>query len=173
MAISGERLPAPRIRVAASVTSDPADLTALIVDDHPIARRGLSTVLREGVGVHDIIEADSAQDALSLARRREPDLVLLDLHMPGSLPGRELCAQLRAALPDASIVVVTAFDRVSEIRDCLLAGANGCLLKDTAEVDLGASLLTILEGKAVVDPRVAQELAHELVGTPSDSGPHG
>lgn len=148
-------------------------MRALIADDHPLARRGLAALLREDVGVEEVLEADGSSGALALARAQRPDLVLLDMHMPGSLPARELCAQLRGLLPDASLIVVTAFDRTSEIRDCLLAGANGCLLKDTAEVDLAQSVLSVIAGETAIDARIAQRIAAEAVGGAPRSGrPH-
>jgi DNA-binding NarL/FixJ family response regulator len=69
-------------------------------------------------------------------------------------------------------VLVTAFDRVAEIRDCLQVGANGCLLKDTAEVDLAAAVRAVLAGQTFIDPRIAQKLALELVAAPGDGGVH-
>jgi DNA-binding NarL/FixJ family response regulator len=147
-------------------------MIALIVDDHPLARRGLAAIVREGLRVSEILEADAPAVALTLARARQPDLVLADMHLADSVPARELVQQLRAALPRTKIVLVTAFDRVAEIRDCLQAGANGCLLKDTAELDLAAALRAMLDGQTFIDPRIAQKLALELVAAPGDGGVH-
>ena len=147
-------------------------MIALIVDDHPLARRGLAAIVREGLHVRDIVEGDDAASALALAREHRPDLVLSDMHLAGSAPARELVRQLRAVLPKAKIVLVTAFDRVAEIRDCLQVGANGCLLKDTAEVDLAAAVRAVLAGQTFIDPRIAQKLALELVAAPGDGGVH-
>lgn len=148
-------------------------MRALIADDHPLARRGLALLLREDVGVDEVLEAGGSGEALALARARRPDLVLVDMQMPESLPARELCAHLRALLPDAWLIVVTAFERTGEIRDCLLAGANGCLLKDTAEADLARSLLSVIAGETAIDARVAQRIAAEAVGrAPRHGRPH-
>jgi DNA-binding NarL/FixJ family response regulator len=135
---------------------------ALLLDDHAIARKGLRTILQESFVLEECIEVDNAQEALKLAAQRSPDLLLLDMRIPNSMPTHELCRQLRALLPRARIVIVTAFDRVGEIRDCMAAGADGCLLKDTAEVDLTAALRTIRAGEPVIDARIAQRLAREL-----------
>jgi DNA-binding NarL/FixJ family response regulator len=138
----------------------------LIVDDHLIARRGLRTILRETFGLDDCAEAADAATALTLAPTYRPELILLDMHMPAAAPAPELCRRLRAMLPDARIVMVTAFDRTGEIRDCLAAGADGCLLKDTSEVDMTAALRTVLAGGCVIDPRIAFRLARDLAGQP-------
>ena len=142
-------------------------MKVLIVDDHPIARRGLRTVLREGLGVEDCAEAPDAMAALAIAPAYRPDLVLLDMRIPGPLPAPELCRHLRAALPKTQIVLVTAFDNSSEIRDCLVAGADACLLKDTSEVDMTASLQAVIAGESVVDQRIAMRLARDLVDRPA------
>src|SRR4051812_2859102 len=132
-------------------------MRALVVGDHPIARRGLTVLLQEGVGVHTVLSASGPLTALALARREAPELVLLDMHMSGAPPVRELCAQLRAILPSATIVLVTAFERPAHIRDCLDAGANGCLLKDTCETELVGSLRRALSGETVVDARIPRD----------------
>ncbi|GHB59165.1 hypothetical protein GCM10010306_060850 [Streptomyces umbrinus] len=81
--------------------------------------------------------------------------------MPGSLPPEQLCRDLRELLPDVTLVLVTAFDDAAVIHACLDAGANGCLLKDTTEFDLGAALRALLAGSFVIDPRIARHLAQE------------
>src|SRR5205823_1486661 len=78
----------------------------------------------------------------------------------------ELCRRLRVSLPAAAVVLVTAFDRSDEIRRCLAAGADGCLLKDTSEVDMTVALRMILTGGRAIDPRIAFPLVRGLAGQP-------
>lgn len=139
-------------------------MKALVFDDHSVARRGLRTILDESFEIEECAEAATAQQALSLAAERRPDLVLVDLHVPGSMPAHELVARMRDLLPRSRIVMVTAFDRIPEIKDGLAAGADGCLLKDTTELDLTAALRSIVAGETVIDPRIAQRLASDLIG---------
>jgi len=134
----------------------------LIVDDHPVARRGLRIVVSEAFDEPDCAEAADAATATELAAAFRPDLVLLDMHMPGDVPAPVLCRIMREAVPAASIVIVTAFDSSGEIRQCLTAGADGCLLKDTSETDMAAALRATVAGGAALDPRVAFKLAREL-----------
>jgi DNA-binding NarL/FixJ family response regulator len=141
-------------------------MKVLIIDDHLVARRGLRTILREAFGLDDCDEAADAESALRLARVLRPDLILLDMHLADAVPAPELCRRLRTTVPDARIVIVTAFDRTIEIRDCLSAGADGCLLKDTSEVDLTAALRTVLAGGSVIDPGIAYRLAGDLATNP-------
>jgi DNA-binding NarL/FixJ family response regulator len=88
------------------------------------------------------------------------------MHLGTELPAPQVCHRLRGLLPDARIVLVTAFDRTGEIRDCLAAGADGCLLKDTSEVDMTAALRTVLDGGCVIDPRIAFRLVRHVADEP-------
>jgi len=136
-------------------------MRVLIADDHLIARRGLHTILRETFGIDDCAEAADEPTTLALAAAYRPDLLLLDMHLTNQLPAPQLCHRLRALLPAARIVLVTAFDCTAEIRECLAAGADGCLLKDTSELDMTAALRTVLDGGCVIDPRIAFRLVRE------------
>lgn len=141
----------------------------LIVDDHPIARRGLRMVVAEAFGRADCAEAADAATALTVAAQIQPEIVLLDMHMPGDVAAPALCGSLRELLPNSRIVIVTAFERSDEIRDCLLAGADGCLLKDTSEVDIAAMLSSVWTGGSVLDSRIAVRLAREVASRPAEA----
>ena len=139
----------------------------LIADDHPVARRGLQMIVSEAFGDAHCAEATDAATALALAETFHPDLLLLDMHMPGELDAPELCRMMREALPNIKIVIVSAFDSTGEIRDCLVAGADGCLLKDTSETDMAAALRTTVNGTPALDPRIAFQLARDLASGPA------
>ncbi len=144
-------------------------MRVLIVDDHPVARRGLQMIVSAAYGDVDCADAADATTALTQAASFRPDLVLLDMHMPGTVTAPALCARLREVLPAATVVVVTAFDSSAEIRDCLLAGAAGCLLKDTAEMDMAAALRAVMAGGPALDSRIAYRLARDLVREPAQA----
>jgi len=145
----------------------------LIADDHPVARRGLQMIVSEAFGDAQCAEATDAATALALAETLRPDLLLLDMHMPGGLDAPALCRMMREALPDIKIVIVTAFDSTGEIRDCLVAGADGCLLKDTSETDMAAALRTTVTETPALDPRIAFQLARDLTSEPAPAhAPH-
>ena len=141
-------------------------MKALLVDDHPVARRGLTVIIRDSLEDCEVMEAPNAVVALELAEQEQPDVVLVDARIPDSIPASELCRRLCALAPNARVVVVTAFDDAVELRECLSAGATGCLLKDTSEIDLGAALRQLLDGEIVIDPRIADRLARTLVSPP-------
>jgi len=145
----------------------------LIADDHPVARRGLRMIVSEAFGETHCAEATDAATALALAGTFRPDLLLLDMHMPGEPTAPAMCRMMRQALPESKIVIVTAFDSSAEIRDCLLAGADGCLLKDTSETDMAAALHATVAGAPALDPRIAFQLARDLASQPARTAmPH-
>jgi two-component system nitrate/nitrite response regulator NarL len=143
----------------------------LIIDDHPVARRGLRMIVSEAFDDAHCAEATDPATALALAETLCPDLLLLDMHMPGELTAPALCRMMRETLPDSKIVIVTAFDNSGEIRDCLLAGADGCLLKDTSETDMAAAMRATVTGAPTLDARIAFQLARNLVNGPTRAGP--
>lgn len=137
-------------------------MKVLLADDHPVARRGLRVIVTTSLGECEILEADDATTALALVDDERPEMVLLDARMPDSMPPDELCREVRELLPSAVVVIFTAFDDAAVLQACIAAGANGCLLKDTSEVNVGAALRALLAGQFVLDPRIARHLAPEL-----------
>jgi len=148
----------------ASVGEAASPLKALIIDDHSIARRGLAQILRSAFEIAEITGAGDGATALEAVRKTRPDLIVMDLEIPGRPRGSVLCAQLRHEAPAADIVVVTAFDRGGEIKQCLAAGANGALLKETTDSDLVGALRRIRAGEMVISPAIAARMANDLVG---------
>jgi DNA-binding NarL/FixJ family response regulator len=146
-------------------------MRVLIVDDHPIARKGLSTLVNEAFRVERVLEATTAEEALVAAQRERPELILLDLNLPGVPQTSVLCRQLQVAAPRTRIAIITAFDEPEAVRRCFEAGAHACLLKDTTMIDLRGALRAVLAGERVIDPRIARRLAGDearlLRGDPS------
>lgn len=136
-------------------------MRVLVVDDHPIARQGLTSLVRDAFRVERVLEVDNGRDALVAAKREAPQLILLDLRIPGVPQTAVLCTQLRVAAPEAKIAIITAFDAADAIKRCFAAGADACLLKDTSMVDLREALQAVVAGRRVIDPRIAQTLAGE------------
>ena len=138
-------------------------MRVLIVDDHPIARQGLGTLVHDAFPVERVIEVENARDALLATKRDAPGLILLDLHIPGLPQTSVLCTQLRLAAPQAKIAIITAFEEPESVKRCFAAGADAFLLKDTALMDLRKALQAVVAGRHVIDPRIAQTLATEHV----------
>lgn len=140
-----------------------APVRVLIVDDHPLARRGVASLAAEAFPDHDIREAGTTTDAIAVATTFQPNLVVLDLRMPDPPGPAATCALLKDRNRHGNIVILTAFAEMDLIRQCLAAGADGVLLKDTEPDELVMRLRHLAAGTRVIDPRVAESLAGDLV----------
>jgi two-component system, NarL family, response regulator DevR len=129
----------------------------LIVDDHELVRVGLRTLLSTDPEIKVLGEAATGAQAIAMAREYEPDVVLLDAHLP-DLSGPDVCRRMRAAVPDAVVAMLTTFTEEELVRDCVSAGADGYLLKDIAQLDLYRSIKALARGEAAIDPKVAPQV---------------
>jgi len=142
-----------------------APVKVLVVDDHPLARRGVASLLAEAFPALALREAGTTTEAVAIATTFQPNLTVLDLRMPDPPDAPATCALLKERNRHGSIVILTAFAEMDLIRQCLAAGADGVLLKDAEPDDLVLRLRHLAEGTRVIDPRVAQHLAIDMVST--------
>ncbi len=127
-----------------------SEIRVLIIDDHPMVRRGLRMTLEEQVGISVVGEAGSIQDALPLLSETRPNVITLDLAMPG-LSGVASVQRLRAAAPDARIVVVTMHDEAAYVRSAMAMGASGFVHKSAADTELVAAIRSVARGRVFID----------------------
>jgi DNA-binding NarL/FixJ family response regulator len=129
----------------------------LIADDHPLFRRGLRSVLdtREGVAV--VAEAATGIEAVTQARAVQPDVAVLDLHMPG-IDGVEATRRIIGASPHIGVLVLTMFDDDDSVFAAMRAGARGYLLKGADQSEILHAVLAIARGEAIFGPTVAQRI---------------
>ncbi len=130
----------------------------LIVDDHELVRAAFRVMIERMPGFSVAGEAGTVSWALDCARKLKPDLVLLDLHLPGP-GGLELLRRLRAELPELRVLVVTMFDDAAHLSRALAAGAHGYLTKDAPPALLRAALEAVAAGKRFIEPRLADGAA--------------
>jgi len=126
----------------------------LVVDDHPVVREGLVAILEDE---HEFKVADavgSAEDAVAAIERARPDIILLDLELPGA-DGVEAIPRLLAAAPAARIVVLTAYDTEERVLGALRAGARGYLLKGAAADEIAGAIRAVHAGGSYLTARVA------------------
>ena len=130
----------------------------LIVDDHQLVRSGLRRLLEaeEDLAVED--EAGTAYDAVRLARLHKPDIILLDIVMPGG-SGIDAIPEILEAAPDARILALSMQDDPSYVRQAFAAGANGYVLKEAADDELLAAIREVAAGGRYVDPQLGARLA--------------
>jgi len=146
-------------------------ITVLVVDDHPLVRAGLSSLLATATDILVIADAGSGTDAVALAIEHSPDVVLMDLSMPG-MDGVETTRAVLAAVPTTNVVVLTSFHDRPRVIEALSAGAIGYLLKDSEPGDLLAGIRSASRGESPLDPRVARALlptVSSVASTPAAS----
>lgn len=151
------------------LTSLPAPLRVILIDDHEIVRTGLKHILADDPEFAVIGEADDGPSGVALVEAIQPDVVLLDVRLP-SLTGADVCRLLTERAPKARVLVLSAFGDNDLVYQCLLAGARGYVLKDIVHFDLKKSLKAIARGETVLDPRVARGVVDRLRGGDRSSG---
>ncbi|MDY7039245.1 MAG: response regulator transcription factor [Chloroflexota bacterium] len=135
----------------------------LIADDHEVVRQGLRAILEQEPGLIVVGEAADGESAVEQANRLRPDVLLLDIQMPG-LDGVAVCLRLVEEVPEVAVIILTAFPDDKLVAACLRAGARGYLLKDIRGFDLPRMVRTVARGEAVLDPRVTDGVLARLRG---------
>jgi DNA-binding NarL/FixJ family response regulator len=135
--------------------------SVLLVDDHALFRKGVRALLATMDGVVVVGEAQSGPEAVTVSLEVKPDVVLLDLQMPGG-SGLEAIPGIRHAAPDAAILVVTMRGDDAAVREALLLGARGYLLKDTEGDDFIRAIASVARGDTHLDRRIADQLTSLL-----------
>jgi DNA-binding NarL/FixJ family response regulator len=144
-------------------------IRVLIADDHPLARAGLQQLLGALDDITLVGAAAGGEEALRLADEHGPDVVLMDLEMPGK-DGIETTRELRARRPAAAVVVLTSFSDRERILAALDAGAVGYLLKDADPDELARAIRAATRGGAPLHPRAARELLEQHRAGPQLTG---
>ncbi|MER5349078.1 response regulator transcription factor [Kitasatospora sp. NPDC002551] len=137
----------------------------LVVDDQPLVRRGLSLILSPDPSFEVVGEAEDGEQAVALAHRLRPDVVVMDIRMP-VLDGVAATEQLARTLPGCRVLALSTFDMDEYVVAALRAGAYGFLPKDVSPEDLGAAIRTVHTGEAVVAPRLLTRLISAYVRAP-------
>ena|ERR1700740_425073 len=131
----------------------------LIADDHPVVREGLSAILDRQPDMEVVAEASNGLEAVELHLRHLPDITLLDLRMP-DLDGAATVSKIRSQVPDAKIIIMSAYEGEEELCDAILAGAEGYVSKASPRQQLLACIHEVYEGKKWIPPEIASKLAH-------------
>jgi DNA-binding NarL/FixJ family response regulator len=135
----------------------------LVADDHPMLREGLVAVLGTQPDFEVVGEAADGDEVLRLAKRLDPDVIMLDLEMPGT-DGVEALEMLRDANSRARTVVFTAYDTDERILGSLRAGARGYLLKGASRQEIFGAIRTVQAGGSLLEPAVADRLLNRIDG---------
>ncbi|HAW52235.1 MAG TPA: DNA-binding response regulator [Flavobacteriales bacterium] len=133
----------------------------LLVDDQNVVRDGVITMLSFQPDMEVVGEAQNGVEALEIARRAKPDVILLDMQMP-VLSGLSTIPKIKAFLPDTRILVLTSFSENDLVYQAIKAGALGYLLKDATRTQLVQAIRDVAEGKASIHPSVAMKVIQEI-----------
>lgn len=134
----------------------------LLADDHTLIRAGLRRVIEAEPDLSVVGEADNGREAVAMAQALKPDVVVMDVGMP-SLNGIEATDQIRAALPDTQIVMLSMHSDEGYVLRALKAGAKAYLLKDSAEADLARAIHAAAAGKSFFSPAVGKVLLEDYI----------
>ncbi|MFJ8914043.1 response regulator [Amycolatopsis sp. NPDC102389] len=136
-------------------------ITIMLVDDHPVVREGLRGMLEAEPDLSVIGEAGSGDEAVALSRVKQPDVILMDLRMPG-LDGVGATRKILADRPGQRVVVLTTYETDADILRAVEAGASGYLLKDASRTELAGAIRAASRGETVLAPSVAGKLVNRV-----------
>jgi DNA-binding NarL/FixJ family response regulator len=136
-------------------------IRVLLVDDQALFREGLETLLSVHKDIQVVGQASNGQEAVDVAAKIQPDVVLMDVRMP-ILDGVRATNLVRQALPDCRVIVLTTFDDDEYVFDALRAGAVGYLLKDVASARLVEAIRATARGESILEPSVAAKVIAEF-----------
>jgi DNA-binding NarL/FixJ family response regulator len=137
------------------------DVRVLIADDQTLMRQGLQTLLEMQAGILVVGQASDGIEALAQTEALKPDVVLMDVRMPG-LEGVEATRRIRAQFPNTQVIILTTFDDDEYVFEGLRAGATGYLLKDVSDEELANAIRRVARGEALIEPSVARKVVAEF-----------
>lgn len=143
-------------------------LTILIADDHPVFRKGLRAILATMPGAEIVGEATNGQEAAVLAEKLQPDVVLMDLQMPGG-DGLYAIRRIVQTSPHIRILVVTMFEDDDSVFAAMRSGARGYVLKDMNDEEIKRAIVAVGSGEAIFSPAIAQRMMRFFADRPTSS----
>jgi DNA-binding NarL/FixJ family response regulator len=142
--------------------NSPKPIRVISVDDHPLLREGIAAVIAGEQDIELVAEGASGEDAIRLFRTHRPDIVLMDLQMPG-MNGIEAMAKIRGEFPQARFIVLTTYQGDAQALRALKTGASGYLLKSMLRKELMNAIRTVHAGRRCIPPEIAAELAEHVM----------
>jgi len=133
----------------------------LLVDDHEVVRMGLKTLLEKREEFAIVGEAGDVAEAISTARRTEPDVIVMDIRLPDG-SGVEACREIRNERPDTHVIMLTSYADDEAVYGSIMAGASGYLLKQTRGQDLAGAIERVARGESLLDPAVTDKVLERM-----------
>jgi DNA-binding NarL/FixJ family response regulator len=141
----------------------------LIVEDHTLLRAGLRALLSQDADIEIVGESDNGRDAVQAIGTLSPNLVLMDLSMPG-MNGIEAILDIKRRYPDTRVLVLTIHKTDEYIHESLRAGADGYILKDASQDELRIAIQSVLKGKTYLSPDISEKVINGYLGTGNAGG---
>ena len=154
----------PKSPAASRATGGKAGLAILIVDDHPLWRQTLRTVLQYSGATRSVTEASTGLEALAIARAEQPDVVIMDIDVPG-MNGVDATAGILADCPESKVLVLSSTDEPAKVLAAVRAGACGYLVKTSLETEILDGIRRVADGELVFPPELADRVFAELRST--------
>ena len=139
------------------MNTDAKSISLLLVDDHPVVRKGTRDLLEGETDLHVVGEAESGEEAITQARALKPDVILMDVSMPG-MNGIEATRRIKAEMPAIGVLVLTSYDDDAYVFALLEAGAAGYILKNATEEELLGAVRAVAAGESALHPSVARKV---------------
>ncbi len=136
-----------------------------VIDDHEMVREGLKAMLKAESDFEIVGDAANAEQAFALIDRLHPDVILLDVRLPG-MSGVEICRSVTERYPKIAVIIVTTYTDETLVAQCIQAGARGFIVKDIERFDLKRSIRAVARGEAAIDSKVAVAVLAQLRRTP-------
>jgi DNA-binding NarL/FixJ family response regulator len=140
-------------------------IRVLIADDHPVVRRGLAALLGTLEDFEVVAEAEDGEAAVRETQLTKPDVVLMDVRMPG-IDGVEATRRIRKAVPDTGVLVLTMYDDDATVFTAMQAGAQGYLLKGAEQEEIADAIRAVVRGQAIFGPGIAARLLDHFANPP-------
>ncbi len=139
----------------------PTPIEILVCDDHDLVRAGIRTTLADEKDLRVVGEARDGSEAVALAERMKPDLVVMDVRMP-VMDGIEACREVRSQVPETNVLMLTSYSDERAVLSALVAGASGFLLKDVRTADLVDAIRTVGRGGSTLDSSSAEAIVEQI-----------
>lgn len=136
-------------------------IRVILADDHNVLRQGMAQVLDMQSDVQVVAQADNGAEAVRLAAKHQPDIVLMDINMPG-MDGVEAARRITASFPETGVIILTMYRRDDYVFEAIKAGANGYLLKEVELEELLDAIRAVARGEAVIDSAIASRVLAEF-----------
>jgi DNA-binding NarL/FixJ family response regulator len=150
------------------MSATPEPLRVVLVDDHPVYREGLAKLLRQS-GVDVVAQAGNGEGALAIVEDTAPDVVVMDLNMPG-MSGVDVTRRLIERTPASRVLVVSVSAQEEDVTEAILAGASGYVLKDGPVEEVVAGIQAAANGESLISPRIATMLLRRMrLDEPADA----